>query len=82
MAGARIPVLEVENLRFKENGRGIYIDPQESVCFSAQTWTGKWTASGGGINSGQVLPAPSAVAWLRISDGTNNYYAPLFNTHW
>ena len=82
MAGAKIPVLEIENLILKQDGRGIYVDAETCTHFSTQTWTGKWCGSGGGFTSSQMLPAASATAWIRISDGTNNYYAPLFNTYW
>jgi len=77
--GTRIPVMSVEKLRIESGGRGLYID-DDAANFDVNTWsTG---VSGGTTGAKQFLPAASAAAWWKVTDGTTSYYIPLFNYHW
>jgi len=90
MPGSKIPVLESEKFTVQGSGRGLYI-VDDATNFDVGTWsTGVWisgnTTSGPafpGGGSGQILPAASAAAWMRVtSDAGTAYYIPLFNYHW
>jgi len=81
MAGGKLPVIEIENLTLKKNGRGLY-GYNDGTTMSAATWTGVWVSGQLGVKSGQFLPAASTSAWLKITiDGTAHYF-PGFNTYW
>ena len=79
MTGVKIPVIEIEKLTLKEDGRGLYGLNDGVVC-SAATWTG---TSGSADLAGKVfLPAASTAAWLKVTVGSTAYYFPGFNTYW
>lgn len=79
MTGTKIPVLNIEKLRMESGGRGVYID-DDATNFDVSTWsTG---VSGGAAGAVEVLPAASAAAWWKVTDGTTSYYIPLFTHHW
>jgi len=80
MAGAKIPVIEVEQLTTKKNGRGI-IFTDDAANFDVATWTG--TSGGADLGGSTFLPAASALAWFRFkSNAGTSYYVPGFNTYW
>lgn len=83
--GSNIPVLTVEKFWLDKDGRGLYVHADGAVC-NADTWsTG---VSGGTTGAVQVLPAPSATAWLKINymsgtaGTTTTGYIPIFNYKW
>jgi hypothetical protein len=84
MPGAKIPVLEVERLRFIKDGRGIYAYNDGDVLFGG-TCAGK---SGGAAGATSMLPAASANMWMKITyvSGTSatetTGYIPIFNALW
>lgn len=66
MAGAKIPVLEIENLFMKEDGRGVilYNDATNFVIQSASPWTGI-SSNNVGANR-KFFPAASSMGWLKV----------------
>jgi len=60
MPGAKIPVLEIEKLWLKEEGRGIYAHA-DGYAFNIGTW------SSGNRQDNVSLPAASTMGWLKIT---------------
>jgi len=79
MAGAKIPVVEIESLSVKSGGRGLNL-LDDATNVDIQTWTG--VSGGADLGGAKFLPAASAQAWLRITIGGTSYYAPLYNLYW
>jgi len=83
MTGSKIPVLEVEKLSIKKDGRGFLF--YENTRLS-EGWTG-YSATGGTLGR-TFLVAASSSGWLKIhvvSGSTYgptgaSYYVPLFST--
>jgi len=77
MPGSKIPVLEVEKLRFKKDARGLFVC-DDGDTFATGTWTG----------SGAQLPLQSSSAWLKVTytSGTSATetaaYIPVFKHFW
>jgi len=69
MTGAKIPVLEIENLFFSEDGRGLVLrnDASNLVVQSGSPWTGL-NASGGVAHHDKktFLSTGSAIGWLKV----------------
>jgi hypothetical protein len=67
MPGAKIPVLEIENLFLKEDGRGlvVYDDATNFVVASASPWTGVSSNCAGGSVK-QFFPCASSAGWLKV----------------
>jgi len=77
MPGSKIPVLESEKFTVQGSGRGLYI-VDDATNFDVVSWTG---VSGGALSCSQkFLPAPSAIAWMRVTEQNTGtaYYSPLF----
>ena len=76
MPGAKIPVLEIENLFLEEDGRGLvlYNDATNCVVQSGSPWTcGAYNQSGGmgtilvsELKTRACLPTASSMGWLKI----------------
>jgi len=79
MPGAKIPVLEIENLFFEEDGRGLILrnDATNCVVQSGTPWTG-WNLSGGthAHNSRYWLSAENCYGWLKVHYISGNEYGP------
>jgi hypothetical protein len=82
MVGAKIPVLEIENLFLKEDGRGLilYNDATNSVIQSASPWTG---VNASGVTTVSIsndkryfLPVASSMGWLKIHYISGSTYGP------
>jgi len=58
MPGAKIPVLEIEKLWLKEEGRGLYAHA-DGYAFNTATWYSS--------TSDTSLPAASTTAWLKVT---------------
>ena len=69
MAGAKIPVLEIEKLTLTKDGRGLYAYNDGDVLFGGSCAG----TSGGALSTVKFLPAASANMWLKIhyTSGTN-----------
>ena len=84
MAGNKIPVVEIEKLTLKRDGRGMHVYDDGDVLATTGWQGGDVYASGSLI---KVLPAPSALAWLKVTyrSGTSATdvvgYVPVFNGH-
>jgi len=74
MAGSKIPVLEIENLFLKEDGRGLvmYNDASNFVIQSASPWTGVSSQSVGA--SKKFFPAASSMGWLKVHYVSSSTY--------
>ena len=81
MAGAKIPVLEVERLWIRSGGRGLHAY-HDGTALDASTgiWTG--VSSQTAEMSRQFLPAASTSAWLKITyddaGTTTTGYIPIW----
>jgi hypothetical protein len=92
MPGSKIPVLQVEKLEIKNNGRGIHVFNDGVTLYSggSSTWTGVSSQCSGA--SKKFLVAASATAWLKVCfasgtvAGSGAGYIPIFpnvdNTAW
>ena len=83
--GSNIPVLTVEKLWLDKDGRGIYAH-DDGKAAKAGTWVNTPFASGSFVTgSGQVLPAASTTAWLKLTwmsgtaGNTTTGYIPVFS---
>lgn len=76
MPGAKIPVLEIENLFLKEDGRGLilYQDDTNFAVKSTSPWTGISSQSVG--NSRKFFPAASSMGWLKVHYISSTTYGP------
>ena len=74
MAGSKIPVLEIENLFLKEDGRGLvmYNDASNFVIQSASPWTG--ISSNNTAASRKFFPAASSMGWLKVHYVSSSTY--------
>ena len=77
MPGAKIPVLEIENLFITEDGRGLilYNDATNCVIQSGTPWTGVYNSSNR-IETVKFFPAASSMGWLRVRYISGNTYGP------
>ena len=74
MPGAKIPVLEIENLFLTEDGRGLVMhnDATNFVIQSASPWTGiSGQCAGGGK---KFFPAASSMGWLKVHYVSSSTY--------
>jgi len=84
MPGAKLPVLEVEKLQIKKDGRGFLF--YENTRLSSD-WTG-YSFSGGTTEGRRFLCATSSSGWLKVhivSGSTYgptgaSYYVPIFKS--
>lgn len=76
MAGAKIPVIEIEQLWIKKSGRGFYGN-NDGVTMSGGTWSGIDVS---GTNA--MLPAASTNAWIKFTIGGTTTYVPGFSVYW
>ena len=76
MVGSKIPVLEIERLGLKEDGRGIvlYNDATNFVIQSASPWTGI-SGQDAGVSK-QFFPAASSMGWLKVHYVSSSTYGP------
>jgi len=85
MAGAKIPVLEIENLTLTDNGRGVIFYNDGENIHLGKDWTG--ISSNASNSSKKFFPAASSSGWLGINIISGNtfgptgavYYIPLFS---
>jgi len=85
MPGAKIPVLEIENLTITDNGRGILLYNDGTNVHLGQDWTG--ISSQSSEASKKFFPAASSSGWVGIHLISGNtygptgavYYIPLFS---
>ena len=84
MEGAKIPILEVEKITIKDNGRGCLFHDSGRMT---KDWLG-CSYSGGTVGGKQFICAASSAGWLKIhiiSGSTYgptgaSYYIPLYRT--
>lgn len=78
--GAKIPVLEIEDLRLKEDGRGFIVhnDASNFVIQSATPWTSTaYDQSGASTRTDHIcLPVASSLGWLKIHYVSGSTYGP------
>jgi hypothetical protein len=82
MPGAKIPVLEIENLFMSDDGRGITVYNDGTNFLKNRCWTGIPNSS----NSTRVkfFPAASSSGWVRVktisgSSAEATYYIPVYS---
>jgi hypothetical protein len=83
MPGAKIPVLEIENLFMSNDGRGLIVYNDGTNFLKGRNWTGI-SPSTNSIRP-QYFPAASSSGWLKIhviSGGTNTSYGPTGQTYY
>ena len=79
MTGAKIPVLEIENLFIKEDGRGLilYNDGTNLLETGASPWTGVNASGGHAVgDTKKFLTTGSAIGWMKIHYISGSTYGP------
>lgn len=74
MVGAKIPVLEVENFFFTENGRGLIVYNDGKNFYKGRVWTGVSGMAAG--SSKKFFPAASSSGWLGVHVVSSSTYGP------
>jgi len=74
MAGAKIPVLEVENLLVTKNGRGILVYNDGTNFHLGQDWTG--ISSQASNASKKFFPAASSSGYIGVHVISGSSYGP------
>jgi len=83
MPGAKIPVLEVDNLFISNDGRGPIFYNDGTNCLIGRNWTGIPPSSAS--TRPKYFPAASSSGWIRvktISGSTateTTYYIPIYS---
>ena len=81
MTGAKIPVLEIENLYISPDGRGLilYNDGTNFLRSGDSPWTGvssQVAAKKGATGGRTFLCTPSSLGWLKIHYVSGSTYGP------
>jgi len=74
MPGAKIPVLEVENLLVTKNGRGLLIYNDGKNVLLGQSWTG--ISSNNANADKKFFPAASSSGYIGINIISGSTYGP------
>lgn len=83
MAGAKIPILEVDNLFITNDGRGPIFYNDGTNCLIGRNWTGVAVSSNS--TRPKFFPAASSSGWIKvktISGSTSTestYYIPIYS---
>ena len=82
MVGAKIPVLEIENLFMSDDGRGLIVYNDGTNFLKGRNWTGVLPSS----NSirPRFFPTASSSGWVRVktisgSASEATYYIPVYS---
>jgi len=91
--GSNIPVITVEKLWLDKAGRGIYVH-KDAVVMNENKWIkGPYVSGntslgwGGSTWSGQILPMPSTMGWLKVTwmsgsaGGVASGYMPIYSAN-
>ena len=82
MPGAKIPVLEIENLFMSDDGRGLIVYNDGVNFLKGRVWTGVPPSSAS--TRSKYFPAASSSGWLKvpvISGGTATTYGATGQTY-
>lgn len=74
MPGAKIPVLEIENLMITDNGRGLLIYDDGTNVHLGSDWTGISSNTAGA--SKEFFPAASSSGYIGINIISGSTYGP------
>jgi hypothetical protein len=86
MAGAKIPVLEIENLFLSDDGRGLIVYNDGTNFYKGRVWTGI-PPSSASIRP-KYFPAASSSGWLKVHTISSStfgatgatYYIPVYSS--